>query len=201
MKVNITDEIISSAAIKFGIEPGLIYSVYQVESSGNGFLLSGKPKILFEGHIFWRQLTLSGMSEIEIEKLARNHESILYKKWTRKFYYKDGELEYKRLEAARLINENAANCSASWGAFQIMGFNYRSCGFHSVNDFVVAHSKGIDEHINSFFNFLISTKLFEHLKNKNWDIFSRMYNGPDYRKNDYNKKLIKMYEEYINSRT
>lgn len=201
MKVNITDEIISSAAIKFGIEPGLIYSVCQVESAGSGFLLSGKPKILFEGHIFWRQLKLSGMSEIEIEQLARNHDNILYKKWTRKFYYKDGEREYNRLETARLINENAANCSASWGAFQIMGFNYRSCGFNSINDLVIAHSKGIDEHINSFFNFLISKKLIEHLKNKNWAVFSRMYNGPDYRKNNYDKKLMERYKEYINSRT
>lgn len=36
------------------------------------------------------------------------------------------------------IHREAALHSTSWGAFQIMGFNFALYGFHSVEDFVAA---------------------------------------------------------------
>ena len=47
---------IVAAAKRLQIEPCALQAVCTVESSGQGFLPSGKPKILFEGHIFWREL-------------------------------------------------------------------------------------------------------------------------------------------------
>ena len=48
-------------------------------------------------------------------------------KWT-KSHYEGGMGEYERLKKALAIHEKAAACSASWGLFQIMGFNYAACG-------------------------------------------------------------------------
>lgn len=62
----------------------------------------------------------------------------LYPKWE-KGHYKGGMGEYDRLEQARKIHPEAADSSASWGMFQIMGFNYAACGKKSVESFVVAN--------------------------------------------------------------
>jgi len=41
---------------QYGVEPAVILAIQQVESGGNGFFSDGRPKILFEGHIFWKEL-------------------------------------------------------------------------------------------------------------------------------------------------
>ncbi|MCC6562046.1 MAG: N-acetylmuramidase family protein, partial [Xanthomonadales bacterium] len=93
-------------------------AVAEVESAGSGFLSDGRPKILFEGHVFSR-----------LTKRAHDakHPTLSHKKWTRK-HYLGGVAEWTRLEAARALDFDTANQSASWGAFQIMGFNHRDCG-------------------------------------------------------------------------
>ena len=52
-------------------------------------------------------------------------------KWT-KSHYKGDMGEYERLKKALAIHEKAAACSASWGLFQIMGFNYAAGPFFIV---------------------------------------------------------------------
>src|SRR5699024_7120957 len=47
-------------AEKLQVEPAVIQAVKSVESKGHGFLEDGRPRILFEGHIFWRQLKQRG---------------------------------------------------------------------------------------------------------------------------------------------
>ena len=69
------------------------------------------------------------------EDYVKGNENILYPKWE-KGHYKGGIGEYDRLEQARKINREAADASASWGMFQIMGFNYAACGEESIESFV-----------------------------------------------------------------
>src|ERR671917_272606 len=58
-------------------------TVYTVESNGSGFLKDGRPRILFEGHIFWKQLTDKG---IPPGPYVKGNEDILYPKWTKQYY-------------------------------------------------------------------------------------------------------------------
>jgi len=46
----------SRAADLLGVDVATIRAVCDVETSGSGFLPDGRPKILFEGHVFWREL-------------------------------------------------------------------------------------------------------------------------------------------------
>ena len=117
-----------------GIELAAVKAVNEIESSGRGFLTDGRPKILFEGHIFWGRLK---KHNINPQQFKEGNEEILYPKWTRK-YYKGGAAEYDRLNKAKSINEDAAFESASWGCFQIMGYHYEITGFENVHDFVKA---------------------------------------------------------------
>ena len=140
-------EDIAKTAEKLGLEPCALQAVCQVEANGDGFLADGRPKILFEGHVFWKELRKRRynpaglLSRADVRAAHGDISDILYPKWNKK-HYKGGAAEYKRLDRARAINSPAALCSASWGAFQIMGFNYDLCGYESVEAMVEDMSAG-----------------------------------------------------------
>jgi len=188
----LTEQDMADAAIAIGIEIPAMKAVCDVESLGSGFLDNGDPKILFEGHIFWRQLKNKGM---EPEGFREGNEDILYSRWDRS-YYRGGVAEYERLKRAKDIDEEAALCSASWGTFQIMGFNYARCGFERVQDFVDAHYRSEKEHLMAFVNFIKAAHLLDDLNNKNWVAFARGYNGPGYADNRYDVRLEEAYLKY-----
>ena len=181
---------IKKAAELIGVEPCAVKAVVDVESGGDGFLPDGRVKILFEGHVFWKELQKRG---IDPAPLAAKYPNIIYPKWD-KSQYKGGAQEHERLNAAALVNKGAALCSASWGLFQIMGFNHRLCGFSSVQDFVDAQKESEANQLNSFCQFMKNEGLVLFLKGLDFAGFARRYNGPGYAQNQYDVKMRKAYE-------
>lgn len=52
----LTNEMIKDLAIRLGLEPALLKAVQLVEAAGrDGFLADGRPQILFEGHIMYKE--------------------------------------------------------------------------------------------------------------------------------------------------
>lgn len=187
----------------FELELAAVKAVNEVESNGKGFLLIGKPRILFEGHVFWRELNKRNVNPASL--LNPDTEDVLYENWTKK-YYKGGAGEYDRLEKAASISSNplvkeAAYCSASWGAFQIMGYHFKNLGYDSVYQYVdlmYAHER---EHLNAFGKYIsyysfAGKKMVEWLRQKEWGKFANGYNGSGYAQNKYDIKLQKAYEKY-----
>ncbi|MCD8435886.1 N-acetylmuramidase family protein [Tenacibaculum dicentrarchi] len=183
-KINECDYEIAAEII--GCDIATIKAVAEVESNGNGFNLDGSPKILFEGHWFHR-MTFGKYSKWQ-------NRNISYPKWVRTFYRQN---QHKRLQKAVKLNRDAALKSASWGKFQIMGFNYDKCGFENVQDFVNAMYKSEGEQLKAFINFIISRKLDDELRTKNWARFAYFYNGAGFRKNKYDTKLATAYLKYL----
>jgi hypothetical protein len=182
-----------SIANSLKVDTAAVKAVVEVESKGSGFDASGKPKILFEGHRFWRQLRKAG---VDPTKYVRGNENILYREWTRQ-HYVGGPAEYERLNKAKKLSleltksEDAALCSASYGAFQIMGENYSQAGFGSVTSFVEAMQSELGQ-VSAFISFIKKDGRLERaLQNKDWEKFARIYNGPKYQENQYDQKLKK----------
>ena len=186
---NLTIAEISSAAKILNVEPCVIKAVVDVESSGSGFLSTGQIKILFEGHIFWKELKKRGTNP---EDYALKYPNVVYPKWD-KSQYLGGLKEHDRLAIASEINREAALCSASYGLFQVMGFNFGLCGFANVVDFVNAHRKSESEQLNAFCKFIQSSGLVPSLASKDWVTFAKRYNGPGYAQNRYDEKLKAAY--------
>lgn len=181
------------AAKALGVEVAAIKAVKDVETgSMGGFFRMDRPSILFEGHIFWSQLKNAG---IDPNKHVKGNEDILYTKWT-KAHYKGGIDEYNRLFRAMAINEKAALASASWGLFQIMGFNYSICGCSSVNEFVGKMMESEGSQLDLFVAFLKGNKWDKYLKNLDWAGFAKNYNGPKYAENKYDQKLKAAYNKH-----
>jgi hypothetical protein len=188
---------IIDAAKELNVEIAVVKAVNEVESSGRGYLVDGRVKILFEGHIFWQQLA---DRDLDPTTLVKGNESVLYEKWTKKFYL-GGKGEYDRLETAIAILGNAAGteaayASASWGLFQIMGFHYKSLGYAEIMQFVGEMKESEGHQLKIFTKFIQVNNLGKYLKNKQWAEFAKRYNGAGFKENKYDEKLEKAYKKY-----
>lgn len=156
------------------------------------FVLFNKrmPIILYERHIFYNLLNKTKNKE-EIEKAKKD--SSIYNSLSGNYGSASALNQYSKLQKAVSINPEIGYQSASYGMFQIMGFNYKSCGFNDLVDFLVAMEAGQKEQLKAFCNFIKSNNLQKYLKNKQWAEFAKRYNGPNYKKNNYD---VKMQNEY-----
>jgi hypothetical protein len=182
----LTEKHYQNAANIIGCDVATIKAVAKVESNGGGFNKNGTPKILFEGHWF-HKLTKGKYSNW----INRN---ISYPKWIRTYYNQN---QHKRLQKAVLLDREAALQSASWGKFQIMGFNYDKCGFDNIQQFVNAMYRSEGAQLEAFVNFILSRNLDDELRAKNWSRFAYFYNGKGFRKNKYDTKLENAYLNYV----
>ena len=185
-------------ASEIGCEKEAIMAVSKVESPHSGFYLDGRPRILFEGHVFYSQLKNVG---IDPEPLSVEYPTIVYQKWTHKHYKGEGsgmttdiDDEYERLDIARTIHEDAALKSASWGKYQVMGFNYNICGYPDLNSFIMDAQASESAHLNMFVEFIKNKKLEESLRTLNWEKFALKYNGKGYKKHKYDERIAEAYK-------
>lgn len=190
----LTNEKIADIARENKIDPAALLAVKDVESNGGGFLSNGKPKILFEGHIFYRLLTPL-LNLARLNQLCKQYPNVVYPTWNRSKYF-GGEREYLRLTTAININRAAALKSASWGMFQVMGMNYAQCGCKDIEEFVDKMKSSEEDQLMLTIRFLKNNSLLFYLNNHNWASFARSYNGPSYATNKYDTKLAQAYSKY-----
>ena len=189
----LTDDYISKRATENDLSPAAVKAVVKVESNGRGFRRDGSLKILFEGHIFWKELI---NVDLNPNDYVEGNEDIVFKSFTRRFYATS--LQYGRLNKAKTINTEAALKSASYGMFQVMGFNYKTAGFDSVEALKKSLEVSEINQLEAFLNFVKNTNgCFEALQNKEWATFARIYNGSAYKTNKYDEKMEKQYNNSV----
>lgn len=177
------NDIIKAAAI-LDVEPEALWAVKVVESGQYGsFFKDGRPPILFERHIFHRKTK---------GRFAAKHPDLCNK--VPGEYGKGGMAQYERLERAMGLDRAAALQSASFGAFQLMGMNWEWLGYKSVDD-LVRCLLTVEGQLDGLIRFIRKMKIDDELRPPhNWAGFARIYNGPDYRKNDYDGKMKRAYD-------
>ena len=184
---------LQDAADDLGVPVAAVMAVSSVESAGTGFL-AGRPRILFERHIFQRQLAKAGLTAAEIKSHQHTHPNLISK---HPGGYQGGNLEWQRLDAAKRIHSGAAQESASWGLYQIMGFHWKHLGYVSINDFVERMRQGEAQHLDAFVRFIKADKgLLKALQGRKWAEFARRYNGPAYAQNLYDVKMARAFERF-----
>lgn len=189
---SLTDADYIKAAIDLNVEVAVLKAIKTVESGGKA-IQNGIPTMLFEGHVFWKQLEAR---KINPNNYVKGNENILYKTWTKKYYTGRNNGEYERLKKAIKINEAAAYESASYGMFQIMGNNYKVCGYNSAKEFYEDLCKNEDAHFYSFIKFIKAKGIVPYMQKKDWSQIAYRYNGPSYKKNNYHKKLAYAYNKF-----
>lgn len=177
--MNLTPVDFSEAAALLGCDVATVRAVADVESPGGPFLPTGEPFILFEAHVFSR---LTG------HQYDRSHPSISSRTWNRSLYRKSAA-EHQRLAQAVALDRTAALQSASWGQFQLMGFNWKRCGFATLQAFINAMYSSPRAHLMAFCRYIQSMGLADELQRHEWAAFASVYNGPSYAANNYDTKL------------
>lgn len=170
-----------------GVGEDEIHAIIETETSGSGFDSEGRPRILFEPHIFYR--LLAGTPE-QAKAVAAG---LAYPKWGAQPYPHDS---YPRLLAAIELNRELALKACSWGLGQIMGENHHTAGYDTVEAMVQAFTEDEEHHLEAMARFIINNHLDDELRAHNWAAFARGYNGPGYAKNGYDKKLAASFAKW-----
>jgi hypothetical protein len=181
----LTDADYTAAATALGCDVAAIKAVAQVETKRTAFDSKGRPALLFERQYFHR-LT-SGKYDKSHADISNAKPYVVYGTFAQ---------QYDRLDDAAKLDKDAAWQSASWGMFQIMGENYKQAGFSSIAAFVTAMQSSESAHLNAFVDFIKNgPAMLKALREHDWTTFARHYNGPDFKKYNYDTKLAAAYQQ------
>jgi hypothetical protein len=186
----LTDQDYSNAANALGTNVATVKTITSVEAKQFGFLKNGFPVTLFERHKFYAALVKNKGAVFATKITATepdicNHEP---------GGYSGGVAEQTRLERAIAIDKVSAISSASYGLFQIMGFNFLAAGYPDPVSYFEAIKLNERNQLNAFVAFVknnsnIRSALVDH----KWSTFALLYNGPNYKINNYDTKLSAAY--------
>lgn len=166
-----------------------IHAVIEVETKGGGFDKLKRPRILFEMHVFWRNLTPAKQKIAAAQGLA-------YAAWKPGNYGAESE-QYPKLFRAMAIDETAALAACSWGLGQILGENFKAAGYASPQAMVSAFvASGEAEQLAAMVRFIKAKGLDKYLRARNWPKFAEGYNGAGYKANAYDTKLAAAYAKW-----
>ena len=191
----LTEQNYVDAAKALGCDVAAVKAVAQVETAGASFDASRRPTILYERHIFSKHTVPRGRCDQATPDLSAS------KPYAPGTYGNKNE-QFTKLARAFQLDPDAALKAASWGKFQILGENHKDCGFATVADFVKAMTISEVEHLKAFVTFLLrsDTKL-QAIRQKNWAVLAKAYNGPNYAKFAYDTKLATAYAQHAQARS
>lgn len=181
------------AAGELVVEVAAIRAAVEVESAGPGFLPDGRVGILFERHKFYKYISEKKGPGVAKE-MQSTHPNICNPE---RGGYGGGEKEWTRMAVAEAIDAECAAKSASWGMFQVMGFNYTLAGWNTALAF--ARDMQISErfHLKAFVGFIQSQpQLLKALRTRDWTNYAKLYNGSAYAENHYDTKLAVAYARW-----
>lgn len=203
----VTDDVIVSIANSLGVKESYIRAVAEVESNGTSFLPDGRVKILFERHKFYKYL-IEAMraSQAARESVASNLglpsngtvealTEALSKRYSDIFNpvrggYIGGNNEWERLGRAMVLWVDAAFMSASYGGYQIMGFNCKYCGYATAREMAIDFASSENTQFIAVGKFIkANPDLLTALRKGDWAEFAAGYNGSSYKDYKYDTKL------------
>ena len=185
----LTDEQIIDVAKSIGVEFAALKAVDMVESRGKGFLPNGEPKILFESKVFRGQLQERGINP---DQYLDQYYDVVRKNPAP---YGAESQQHARLQRAAEINRNAALCSASWGRYQVMGFNWEYIGYESLQAFINAMYRSEADHLDACIRYCKKRRIIQALRDHDWTKFAIGYNGKG--QQGYDKRLAQEYAKLV----
>lgn len=174
-------------AAELGCDIPAIRAVAEVESGGRTNL----KVFLFEPHWF---------SRLTSRRWDATHPDVSYPRWDRKKYPKTLKAKMAQFGEACVLDSQKAYESCSWGLFQIMGYHYLVCDYESAMQMALALQNTIDANVVAFGKVIRYMKLDDELRNHQWDLFARKYNGPEYFRNHYDLKIERAYTRFSGGR-
>lgn len=180
---------LQSAADRLGVELACVKAVNTVESRGSGFLDDGRPVILLERHVAYRQ---AKAVDLPVDTMVLRYPNLIN---PNRGGYTGGAAEWSRFNNLRSVtSQQIAIEACSWGLFQLMGYHWQELGYASAEEFQTQMMASESNQLDAFVRFvLLDPAMLKALKAKKWADFARLYNGPAYKENLYDAKLAAAY--------
>ncbi|MBN7759798.1 DUF3380 domain-containing protein [Nitratireductor aquibiodomus] len=172
-------------AAKYDLESAHVRAVVAVEAGASGFWSSGRMKLLYEGHVAYRET--SGALRAKLVKAG-----VAWKRWGDVPYGKASQSRARLKKAIEIAGDRAYRW-ASYGLGQIMGFNAELCGYPSAKAMYEAFLENEAAQLDGMMGFIKSRGLLEALRREDWHKFAEGYNGSGYRKHGYHTRLENAY--------
>jgi len=177
------------------IEPQALLAVVEVESAGKSMEMDGKtPCLLFERHIFYRELKKAGKT-LQLARAEAN--GLAVSAWSPSTQYKDEGTSEKRpalFNRAANIDEECAIRSCSWGVGQTMGFLAEEMKFTNARAMLAyMRAGGVPAQVECMVREIENKSLGPKLNAHSWAAFAKVYNGPGYATNHYDTKMAAAY--------
>ncbi|WP_181171853.1 N-acetylmuramidase domain-containing protein [Mesorhizobium sp. B2-5-11] len=185
--VRLKDIDIPRIGAEIGVGEDELHAFMDVEAAGSGFDGAGRPKMLFEPHVFYRLLGKGAKRDAAVKA------GLAYPKWGMKPYPKDS---YPRLVKAMAVDEATALMAASWGLTQILGENHRDAGYTSPQALVTAFMASEANHLEATVRLLVAWKVDDDLRAHRWPVIARTWNGPGYKQNLYDTKMAAAFAKW-----
>jgi len=182
----------AATALGPGVSAALVRAFAEVESGGrSGFGADGRPVIAYEGHTF-RKLT-GAKYDAAFPLLSYPYKVKAGPQWQQN--NKNQDAAWATLAKAMALDANAAQQACSWGMFQVMGFNYQTCGYPTVDAFVAAMKAGEAGQLQAFVGFCKAQRgMVAAMVGKDFKKMASIYNGADF--GDYDKRIERAYKKY-----
>jgi hypothetical protein len=183
----------------YGYEAYAIKAVCQVEASNSGYDSQGRIKVQFEPKHFSNYLKQKNIEHEITYKLD--------KKGYEQYVIQAGEItisngidtnggEFAAFEMACEIDKDSAIKATSWGLPQILGKYHALLGYKTPTEMVKAFEQSEYNQLQGMLDFIkANPSLHKALKNKDWELFAKYYNGPLYKKFAYDTRMEKAYQE------
>lgn len=174
----VTPDDIAAIAARLGVSVKQVNAVAAVESSGAGFDSKGRPKILYERHIF--------------DRLTGGRYSVTNYSNPSGGGYSDDS--WAKLAAGCGADPDAALSACSWGRFQVMGMHWAALGFLWAWDLAQSTVESEAAHFELLARFIEVNGLKDEMRalSTNPDDcrpFAKGYNGSGYEAGNYHVKL------------
>lgn len=181
-------------ADKYGLPQAFVLGIVEKESAGRVFWTVGSkrlPAIRPEGHYFYRLLSGAERAKAVSQGLAAQKAGKVHVPGK-------AEAVYRMFQRMVAINPTAAVQSISIGIGQVMGEHAERLGYPSPQAMYKRACDGIEGQVEIMLRFIMADKrLVKAVRLLDYKTFARIYNGPGYRKNQYDTLLKRYVEKWL----
>jgi hypothetical protein len=183
---------IEIVAARIGVEPAALLAIAEVEAAGRAYAtVNGRkePLIRFEGHYFDRRLPAGKRAAAREAGLADPKAGAVKNPASQ-------AARWAMLGKAAAIDHKAAHESVSWGIGQVMGAHWEWLGYADIDALVGEARSGVGGQISLMARYIDKAGLAAAIRRRDWAAFARAYNGPDYKRQGYDRKIAEAYENH-----
>lgn len=179
------------------LEPEMIMAFSKVECKREPFDSDGFPAILYERHVFYRNV-VDHHGRRQAKEWAEKYPTICASKGYGRGGYGSYAGQRKKFSKAFALCNDCAMEACSWGPFQELGENWEDYGFQNVGKFVDTMKDGLYGACIVFIRSIKARGLVVPMLNHRYATIAEKYNGKGYKQFAYDKQIQEAFEKAKN---